>query len=88
MTISNLDPMWNKGEYGEAIEMLRLTKINMENKLMRWGTRKDLLEKINVMLGGIPKKLETESYTLSQKEAKFLDAMKYGGGLWKPDIRT
>jgi formylglycine-generating enzyme required for sulfatase activity len=69
---------WKKGTYLEAVNILNTAKSRLESALQNSGTRKDLLDKINGLQVGIPKKLEAEKQALAQKEAKFQDAMKYG----------
>jgi formylglycine-generating enzyme required for sulfatase activity len=78
-SISDFDAQWSNGNYIKAIDTLQTAKSRLVSALQNSGTRKDLLDKINGLQASIPKKLESEKQVLAQKEAKFQDAMKYGG---------
>jgi formylglycine-generating enzyme required for sulfatase activity len=78
-SISEFETHWSNGNYIKASDTLQATKSRLESALQNSGTRKDLLDKINGLQASIPKKLEAEKQVLAQKEAKFQDAMKYGG---------
>ena len=77
-SISEFETQWSNGNYIKASGTLQTAKSKLESALRNSGTRKDLLDKINGLQAGIPKKLEAEKLALAQKEAKFQDAMKYG----------
>ena len=78
-TISEFETQWSNGNYIKASDTLQTAKSRLESALQNSGTRKDILDKIIGLQAGIPKKLEAEKQILAQKEAKFQDAMKYGG---------
>jgi formylglycine-generating enzyme required for sulfatase activity len=78
-SISEFETQWSNGNYIKVSDTLQTAKSKLESALQNSGTRKDLLDKINGLQASIPKKLEAEKQVLAQKEAKFQDAMKYGG---------